>query len=197
MRARWKQILGCACLSLSAACGDGNAPPEGQVVLSPQAHFTLPGYHYTGASTQVEQWLVATYQDQKFLLQAHLQLARDHLLLIGMDALGRRAFTLRWDATGTHYDAADWVPAALKPENILGDLFLIYWPAPDVRHAISPTAGALRTAAQTRELRWGDSPVVSIAYTPRATGWNGQAHYRNLVWGYQLDIQSHEVAHGR
>ena len=67
-----------------------------------------------------------------------------------------------------------------------------------VARAIGATGGRVETTAQQRQLLWHGSPVVTIDYEgPQRSPWRGKAHYRNLVWGYTLDLQSHEVTHGR
>ncbi len=74
------------------------------------------------------------------------------LTLITTDPFGRRAMTLTWRDSGlTVEKAAPFVPDFIRPENILADITIAYWPEAAVRAGLAGSgATLLRPTARRR-----------------------------------------------
>jgi hypothetical protein len=70
---------------------------------------------------------------------------------------------------------------------------MAYWPEDSVRTALAQAHGAVTTSPTQRIVSVGGKPIVVVDYG-QGDGWNRSAHVRNVVFGYELDIQSVELA---
>jgi hypothetical protein len=114
--------------------------------------------------------------------------------MVGVDSLGRRAMTVNWTEAGVTSETASWLPGQLRPENILADMTLLYWPEATVQESLAASGGRLISGPHRRSVMSGDKEIVRIDYEPAADGslWSGRLHYQNFAWNYTLDVQSAE-----
>ena len=185
--------LGLAAAGLSA-CGHLALPvavdlsPD-RVPLAPAVTFALPSAGDLGRSVEAVQLVTARYGEEVFLFEGRLSVTANAVRMVGTDPLGRRAMSLLWQDGRLEVDKADWLPPALKPEHVLADIVLLYWPD----HAIAPQiAGAVvEPTADGRQISKDGKPVITI--TRQGDPWTGTARLQNLAWGYRLDVRSREV----
>jgi len=160
------------------------------VPLTPELTLTMPKFDELKRDVKVSQLVTAHYKDQVFTFEGHVSANKDRFLMIGLDGLGRRAISITWTKTGIKYDSASFVPAQLKPENILADIVILYWPESSVRKAIGVN-GKLVTGKNKRSIYVNNKEIIHAEYQPIGTDlWSGEVHYKNLQWNYSLDIQS-------
>jgi hypothetical protein len=187
-----KAIAVAAFLSLLVGCA---LPPEvpptsGEVALAPGISLSLPAPADLGRKVEAVQWVAARYRGNLLTFEARLAVDGDALVLVGSDAMGRRLLTLRWTGTAiTVTDRADELPDDLRPENILADILLIYWPETALRPHLK--GATVRDADGVRSIRSGDAEIIRIVR--EGDGWSGRARLDNLAWAYDLDIRSAEV----
>ncbi|SEH50012.1 DUF3261 domain-containing protein [Magnetospirillum fulvum] len=166
-----------------AACAAPPPPPEpGRVTIAPGITLALPSPAALGRSVDAVQIVTARHRGDSFVFEGRLSVEPERLLLVGTDSLGRRAMTVTWSQGQISVERAAWLPDSLRPENILADIVLLYWPEAAVRSGLS---GADLTE-QTGNRAIGSAILVSWQGDP----WNGTAHLRNLVWEYELDVRS-------
>jgi hypothetical protein len=127
------------------------------------------------------------------LFEVNLSVTPERLLLAGVDPLGRQALTLRWAPGRLVVQAAAFLPAALRPENMLADIMLLYWPEAPVREGLAASGATLASGPRWRAVRVGPDEVIRIDYASD-TPWNGALRHRNLAWGYGLEVQSVDVS---
>lgn len=179
-----------------AACSRGSADmAPAPVRIAPDLMVTLPSPDDLDRTVEASQLLTASYGEQSFVFEARLSANRERFLMVGLDPMGRELLRVNWTRTGLDYTVAPWVPAGLRPEHMLADIVLLYWPEDAVRRALAPSGGTLVSGARSRLVTIGEKEVMRADYQP-ASGddpWTGRLHYRNLAWGYELDIQSSEV----
>ncbi len=149
---------------------------------------------FSGLDRQVEaaQVVTARYGDQTYVFEGRLSITPERFSMVAMDAAGRRALTIRWTRDGITYEPASWLPSVIRPENMLADFILLYWPEPMVARTIGSAGGVLAIAPGTRTLLIDGREIARVDYPP-STGddpLSGRVQYRNLAWGYSLVIES-------
>lgn len=191
------RAIGSALLMLAlAACrtepADMTVAP---IPIAPDLAMTLPRPDDLGRSVEATQLLTARYGAQSFVFEARLSATPDRFLMVGLDPMGRELLRITWSPSGLYYQAAPWLPAGLRPENMLADIVLLYWPETVVRRTLAAAGGTLVSGPHSRLVMAGGKEVMRADYQPVAgeSPWTGRLHYRNLAWGYELDIQSSEV----
>jgi hypothetical protein len=182
-------------LILCACAGPTAETASDKVVIAPDLTLTLPDPDTLGRSMEATQLVTAHYDHQDFAFEAHISATPELFLLVGLDLVGRKIFTVQWTKDGVVYEKAPWVPSQLRPENILGDIMLLYWPDAVVRQALAASSGKLTVSANSRTITHGGKKVWDATYHPTVKNdpWSGPLHYRNLVWGYEFDVQSTET----
>lgn len=168
-------------------------PDRGPIALAPGLSLTLPSLHALNHSIEVVQSVAAHYGSQTIAFEGRIDAGPDHFTMVCSDGLGRRAVTVQWTESGVRYEAAPWVPKQLRPQNMLADLVMIYWPQEALAKAL-PDATVTTTATGRRIAKDGKD-VVAVDYTPQsgpdgADIWLGKTVYHNRIWNYNLVIES-------
>ncbi len=181
---------GLVLLFLLAGCATMPAPDEA-AALAPGLHFKMPRPAALGREIDVVQHVTAHYKEQTVSFEARLSITTAELTLVGLDALGRRGLTLTWDGKSVQTETASWLPASIRPQNMLADIGLIYWPEASVRDGLVGAGAALDAMPQGRRITQQGRDIVRIDYDPpQGPSWTGSVHLRNLAFGYSLDIDS-------
>lgn len=185
--------LAAAALMALAACARhiDTDTPKGAVRMTPDLLMTLPKPSDLGRSLQAAQLVTAHYGDQTIVFEGHISATPEQFLLVGLDPTGKRALTLTWTDQKLTVDTAPGFPDRLRPENMLADIVVQYWPEDRVRQALAGPNVTLTSGSHFRSIAVGGKEVIHVDYRGDDP-WNGATVYRNLVWGYELDVQSAE-----
>ena len=162
------------------------------VLIGPELTLVMPHPGELNRTFEAVQLVSARYGERTFVFESHLSASPGHFLMVGLDSVGRKAMTITWTDTGISYEAAPWVPEQLRPQNVLADIVILYWPETSVHRSL--IGGTLTTGLNTRSVMIGDKEIIHIDYQPTHPGdlWSGRLNYKNLAWGYELDVQSLE-----
>ena len=80
----------------------------------------------TGSNVSAAQTIVAHFRGQTYSFEAQIQETPDEFDLVALDNLGRRAMSVKWRGGHMDYTRADWLPAAVRPADMLGDIAIAY-----------------------------------------------------------------------
>jgi len=153
-----KTILG-GCLML-AACA-GHAPREqGEVV--PAAFELRLSPSSLGHALALQQQLNFHFGQEQRTFDALLE-ADPSEVRLEIQSMGQSAMRLRWDGRKLDQHRAQWLPKAVRGEEILSDLQLANWPTAAIRAAL-PADWRLVEFGTTRMLRHGDTTAVTVRY---------------------------------
>jgi hypothetical protein len=110
--------------------------------------------------------------------------------LVGLNALGVRLFTIRYDGNTVQSEAAPAMSGPLMPERLLADLQLVYWPLASLSKSLT-TVGlqVSEPAPGVRRLRRGEQLVAEAHYST-SDPWSGRSWLVNFELGYSLQIDS-------
>ena len=148
-----------------------------------------------GESRQVTQLLRGDYGEQTFNLRCVLTIQPDQLTVIGLTALGLRAFTLNYDGEHLSEERAPQVPSALQADRLLNDLQLVYWPLPALQQAWQAAGGEVTEPYPgTRRLQRGGTLLAEVHYA--ADPWNGRVWLRHFDYPYSLFIETSPLDKG-
>ena len=189
LRAVW---LGVAVL---AGCTAPQPAAPLRVALAPDLVMTLPPPSELGRELHLAHLVTARYGDRVASFEGHIEADAGHFRLVVLDPLGRVALTLDWNGAVLVYQAAAWVPEALRGENMLADLVLIYWPPEALQRALRPAGAGLAASDRQRVVTRNGQEIIRAEFTPGpgADPIGARAQFRNLAFGYSLDIRAAEV----
>ena len=166
------------------------AMPTGGVPLAPGVTLGLPTPASLGRQIEASQLVQATYQGRDIVFEGALSITADRVLLVCMDMLGRQALMAKWTGADFETTIAPWFPTSLRPDNMLADIMLIYWPAEPLRRTLR--GAVLDESTGSRSIRDGRKTLIQIEYDS-PDSWNGTARYESVVWSYSLRVQSAEA----
>jgi hypothetical protein len=189
IRRRAMVALTIAASLLFAGCT--TVPPERTTFVAPGLQFRTPSPAELGYSVRVAQLVLAQYGEETYVFEAELSISGDSLTLVCVDPFGRRALTIVSQGGRVTTEAAPWLPVALRAENILADIALVYWPDEAVRRGFDGTAAAVTSEGRRRTIAVGGQNVISISYGGADDGrWPSTARYANAAFGYELTLRS-------
>ncbi len=174
-------------------CGCSNNMAIKEIPISRNVTIPVPLLGDVGRSVEVTQLVTVHYLKEQIVFEGHISITPDLFTMVGLDAFGRKAITIHWSKDGIIYESASFVPAQLRPENILADIILLYWPEASLRHAMSGSPVTLITSHNHRIIMQGDKKIFEASYKPKTDYWNGNVHYQHFIWGYEMDIKSVEL----
>jgi hypothetical protein len=172
-----------------------SSPPasDNQAALAPQILCTIPPVGAVSGTISVAQTVVAHFHGQTFSFDAQIQATKEEFDLVALDALGRRAMSVKWHDGRMESTRADWLPIQVRPADILADMAIVYWPVDVVSPALAACGAKLTTTASGRAVTAGGRNLITVTYE-RGEGWNRAAHLTNRAFGFDIDIQSAEIA---
>lgn len=183
-------LAGLAGVLVSPLAGCGPALPSDIVGLAPSVALRLPDAGELGRGVEVAQMVHATHGGRDIAFEGQLSVTSERLLLACLDPMGQPVLTIRWSGREIHAQTTERFPSALRPENILADIILIYWPAAALRRGLRNAV--LEDGPGYRIIRPAGEALIRIDYED-ADPWNGTARYRNLAWNYTLEVRSVEL----
>jgi uncharacterized protein DUF3261 len=184
-----------ATASTLQGCASSTQADDSRAFLAPGLQFATPGPQELGAVVDVAQLITARYRGEIFVFETQLSISRDHLMMVGLDPLGRRAITITSTATGITAQTAPWLPAFIKPTNILADMAVVYWPTESVRRGLVGSGAELHSDALQRTITLKGREIIRVDYEePQGPSWVGTVRYHNSAFGYELTLHSMKAA---
>ena len=186
--------LGLIVVAFGALAGCAVAPssPGRSALIAPALRFAIPSPRDLGYPIDASQLVTAHFRGETQVFEAHLTVSEGRLVFIGLDPLGRRALTVTTTDRGMTVDKAPWLPAGLRPENIIADVAIMYWPESAVRRGLAQSEATVEDGPNVRSITDHGREVIHVEYGPRAPGstWARSVRYRNMAFDYELDLQS-------
>jgi len=172
------------CLLLSA-CAAASRPVD-TVVVAPGVVLALPAPAELLRTVDVIQLVTARHGDDVFVFEGRLSVGPGGLRLVGTDAMGRRAMDIAWNGGCLTVERASWLPERVRPENVLADIVLIYWPEAAVRRGLR--GATLETGPGARTIIADGRAVIAIR--TQGDPWLGAAQLSNTAWAYDIEVRS-------
>jgi hypothetical protein len=187
MRPRWI-CLG-ALLSLLAcrsAPGALEGGPPRRVHLTDRASVALLPPSALGGSLEAHQLIEGSYGGQTYYLEAYVRADRERLLMLAFNSFGARLFEIEQTERTVRFSPG-LLPEGVKPEYILADFQLCFFPAAALRRSLGPAGLRLEERREDGELlrtvRSGAGVIIQIRRGA------GELRYRNLLRGYQYVVR--------
>jgi hypothetical protein len=180
--------------ALAVACRGSEPAVSNQAVptvaIAPDTPMVLPRPAELGRAVDAVQQVMARREGGIHIFEVRLQADGQRVRLVGTDPAGRRAMTIDWHEGQLAVERAPWLPEAVRPENILADLVLAYWPETALRRVLAGTNLSLTSGPGERVVRRDGHELVVVRYDGNRDPFSGAVRLRNTAWGYELDIHS-------
>jgi Protein of unknown function (DUF3261) len=161
-----------------------------------------------GVAITSNQVLRVAFGERDATLNCVVAVTPEKITIIGMTALGLRAFTVKYDGKQVSAEAQAAVPQAIPPNRLVNDLQFVYWPLATLQQAFANSEWQVtEPAPNTRRLRRGERLVAEVHYAQTKVAneqganrfvdqWNGRAWLVNFEHGYSLNIESQRLEVG-
>lgn len=186
---RRRTLLLAALASLLTGClANDTAAPRARV--SQGVSLELPPPAAFGQSLRAVQFVLARHGGESVAFEAHLEITDRRLTMIGLDAAGRRIVTIDWNGM-TLAQSASRLPAQVRPENLLADLMLAYFPLRHLKlEADAGLAAELLDSPGRRVLLVNGRERMLISFPAQGERWDGKVLVENRSFGYEIEIHS-------
>jgi hypothetical protein len=112
------------------------------------------------------------------------------MTLVGMNSLGLRLFTIRYDGNSVQSETMPGMQAAFMPERLLADMQLVFWPFATLEKPMLAAGWQLSEPAPgIRRLRHGER-LIAEAHYAGDDPWTARSWLVNFEHGYSLQIDS-------
>ena len=160
-----------------AACA---SPPP--VTVARGVELDLPSPGELGRRVEAIQMVTARRGDDVQAFEVRISASPERFLLVGTDSLGRRVMAIDWQDGAVSVERAPTVFDGLRPENVLADIVLMFWPEQVLRRSVRGAA----VVADGDGRRVGDAIRVTWAGDP----WSGRSRLVNASLGYEIEVRS-------
>jgi Protein of unknown function (DUF3261) len=183
-------------IAMTAGCASDRSHPETLPMISPDHIVALPEPADLGRSVEAAQQITVRRGGETQVFEGHISVTPERFLLVGVDGMGRRIITLTWDKSGkVSGETASWLPNPIPPGPMLADLIVLYWPDAVVRRALAGAGATLVSPSGSRTVIADGAEILHVDYQGApGPSWSGNLHYRNDAWGYDIEVQSVELA---
>lgn len=175
-------LLGGLALLLASCASQPSASPSPAANTAPLAAGPPP------LSGPVSQTLQAAFAAQTASLQCGMSASGNDWNAVCVTPFGLRVLSVGVNHGVVTAEKGVGVPAQLRPEQVLADMQLVFWPQAALDTAFAGSAWQLSSPApRTRRLTEAGQLVAEVHYAD-SDPWNGQVWLSNLRYGYSLII---------
>jgi hypothetical protein len=134
--------------------------------------------------------LRGAFADREVTLQCAVNATPANVTVVGLTVLGLRAFTIKYDGARVDAERAPQVPEFFRPEQLINDFQLVFWPLPALQKAFEGTEWRVTEPhAGTRRLRQGDKLIAEVHYAD-LDPWAGRVWIVHFDVPYSIGIES-------
>jgi Protein of unknown function (DUF3261) len=171
----------------------GSEPKNNQAILARGLTCEIPAPGVAGENISAAQTLTMTHGGKVYTFDAQIQMTSTRTDLVALDGLGRRAMTISWHNGEIESSRASWVPALVRPADVLATLMIVYLARDIVAPALSACGAKLSESGGGRVVSFRGKDVIVVRYGP-GDGWTREAHLHNTSLDLHIDIKSVELA---
>lgn len=157
------------------------------VQLAPEASLTLPLPPGYPQARTLQHFVRAQYGARGGSFEAVLSLSPERVEVVLVAPSGPRLASFVWDARAITQESAGALLSGAPAQNILGDIFLCFWPIEAVRTALPDGLEVREGPDGARTITQQGRPIIEIS----VEGIDARrVHLRNLAFSYQLHIET-------
>ena len=162
-------------------------PIEGSLTpLGKDLDLRLPAAPGYPEKLDAVQTVVGQYGERRAAFQAILALSPKQAEVVLTTPGGPRILSIRWTERGIVEDRTPLAPVGFRGINVLGDIFLSFWPVASVRAALP--AGVTVEEAGSRRIVKAANRTIAEVETLEKTDALWRQKLTNLDFGYSLTI---------
>lgn len=141
-----------------------------------------------GVSLALTQSVTTKHVNAEYKMLAQIEIDRNSLIFVGMTPFGQHLFSIEYKNNRYHYDVAPILQDRIKPEYLLADFQLSYWPTKLLQTRLS--GGVIQVVANRRSIyRDDDTKVVDISYEYPGL-WSGTVAFKHLERDYSVFVKT-------
>jgi len=181
--------------SLLACCGWLGLLTLGACAASPPpapatATWPLVAPASLGSERIVNQVVRGAFGSRELTFNCVVTVKDGSMTLVGMNSLGLRLFTIRYDGQSVQSETAPAMQGAFTPERLLADMQLVFWPFASLEKPMREAGWQLSEPTPgIRRLRHGER-LIAEAHYGGIDPWSARSWLVNFEHRYSLQIDS-------
>lgn len=165
--------------------GDEHRP---YVYLTNGVKFSLLDLKNLPKNKTLNQYFKSKYKDQSYNMNVVSQFSENNLKMVALTDFGSRIFTIDYSNGKLDFSQSPIAKNSgkIKPEYILADMQLIYWPLADIKNNLDGKIEVTETTKGKLKRQFFDNGklIIEITYD-RQDKWRSNVHYINLMRNYE------------
>ncbi|HEU4779341.1 MAG TPA: DUF3261 domain-containing protein [Steroidobacteraceae bacterium] len=146
-----------------------------------------------GSERVVNQVVRGAFGSRELTFNGVVTVKDGSMTLVGLNSLGVRLFTIRYDGTAVQSETVPAMQGPLMPERLLADMQLVFWPFASLAKPLSEAGFQVSEPAPgIRRLRRGEQ-LIAEAHFSNDDPWSGRSWLVNFEHGYSLQIDSQSL----
>ncbi|TXH37791.1 MAG: DUF3261 domain-containing protein [Rhodospirillaceae bacterium] len=183
-----------ALVVILGGCSTTASRDDTSAFLAPHLRLDLPRPAEMGRSIEAVQMLTAHHDGKTYAFEAHLSITPERVLLVGVDGMGQRIMTVTWRDSSVTVESSPHLPKEFQPGAMLADIAVLYWPETLMRKTLAAAGATLTVDEKSRSVTADGKEILHADYrSGSAQPWTGGLQYRNLAWGYDIDVETIQV----
>lgn len=175
------------CLS---GCFYQSAKEVKSVNIAKEVNFKLIDLNKLGKNIEFNQYFQGSYAKNKYSVNLVTKISPDKAIIIGITSIGHRLFTIDYNNHRLNFTASKMIPkdSRIKPEYVLADMQLVYFPLVEIRRNISSNV-VVKEGAKKRIFYKNNQPFIEIKYSS-IDFLNSDISFKNLERKYEYIIKN-------
>lgn len=161
---------------------------EKRVELAPGVYLNLRKLWPLRGSGSYLQRVKTVVGKQEHSVSVHITLTPDRLDFIAFNDIIGRLYTLTWTEDKTEWQASDYIPSSMCPENIIGDFLLVHLDLNQLNQSLEGAQVIDRN--DERVIQTCDGVIRKITRQNRQKDFWKKATIENSKLGYYLEIET-------
>ncbi len=179
-----------AVLALLCNCAKGPIPDVRAHVVA-HSEFATREWVAPGVKVDAVQQLLIASQGAVVSVQSRIRISDQGVTLVALDALGRRTLDVSWGPEGLNAQKAYWLPKSIRPNEVLADMMLIFWPREALHPLLTSQESTIADDGKLRRILVADLDPVIITYTSsRPKAWSETSILSDPNRNLKLTVQS-------
>lgn len=181
------------CLALALA-GCSLQPQVPVVYLSGLHKIELPLPRELGRTVSLEQRVTAEFRGDVNDMLVALDVAAEEVRMVALTPFGAKLFSVFYQPPLIETEVSPLLEKRVKPEYILADLMLAYWPTEVLRGYLNRAGLSIDdNGSNLRVISLSDTAVIRVEYGDGDDRLKSGVVYHNIKRDYRLTMQTLEI----
>ncbi len=168
--------------------------PKPMIYLSGLHKIDLPQPQDLGRVVSLSQQVTAEFRGETHEMLIALEVASNEVSMVALAPFGTKLFSVVYQPPLIDSEVSPMLKRQIKPEYVLADMMLIYWPTEALRRYLSRAGLSIEdNGSALRVISLADTVIIRIEYSEESDRLKSRVLYHNIERDYRLTFRTLEL----